>query len=353
MRGRVGRRIAPATIVLLVLLSVAAAPPVLWMVQPDRAEHFYRYLSTRVQDGSFWGPETRAGWVKSPENPVLGGPLGTVFDVALLKEGGAYRMWFSWRPEESIALAESADGIRWTEPAIVLRPNRASGWEDSVNRPVVVRRPDGYHMWYTGQAGGRSWIGYARSADGITWTRTGDVPVLSPEREWEGVAVMCPHVLYDDQKGIYRMWYSAGEQNEPDAIGYATSRDGRNWSKAPGPVLAPDRNHAWESHKVTGSQVVYLDGWYYMFYIGFRAMDIAAIGLARSADGIAGWEKHPQNPIIRRGSGWGSWDRDSVYKPFAVLDGDRWLLWYNGRRAGFEQIGVAFHEGRRPGFDSP
>ena len=55
--------------------------------------------------------ETSAGWRKYEQNPVLGGKLGTCFDVSVLKEGDKYRMWFSWRPKKSIALVESRDGI--------------------------------------------------------------------------------------------------------------------------------------------------------------------------------------------------------------------------------------------------
>ena len=42
---------------------------------------------------------------------------------------------------------------------------------------------------------------------------------------------MCPHVLWDEQQKLFRMWYSGGEQYEPDAIGYATSPDGLKWTK--------------------------------------------------------------------------------------------------------------------------
>src|SRR5262245_60165452 len=78
---------------------------------------------------------TAAGWVTSPKSPVLGGPLGTCFDVAVLREGGTYRLYFSWRPKRSIALVESTDGVTWGKPSVVLGPNQASGWEDDVNRP--------------------------------------------------------------------------------------------------------------------------------------------------------------------------------------------------------------------------
>ena len=36
--------------------------------------------------------ETTAGWAKSPKSPVLGGDLGTCFDISVLKEGDTYRM---------------------------------------------------------------------------------------------------------------------------------------------------------------------------------------------------------------------------------------------------------------------
>ncbi len=59
-------------------------------------------------------------------------------------------------------------------------------------------------------------IGYATSADGKTWRRMSDKPVLSPDKPWEKVAVMCPHVLWDADAKQFRMWYSGGEQYEPE-----------------------------------------------------------------------------------------------------------------------------------------
>jgi predicted GH43/DUF377 family glycosyl hydrolase len=294
-------------------------------------------------------PETAGGWVKSKANPVLGGKLGTCFDVSLLNEGGRFRMWFSWRPRASVALVESNDGVHWGKPVIVLGPDKTTGWEDDVNRPIVLKRNNGYHLWYTGQAKGHSYIGYATSADARKWKRMSKKPVLSPEKPWEKVAVMCPHVLWDEQTRRYRMWYSGGEQGEPNAIGYATSPDGLRWTKrADNPVFRPDPRNGWEKDRVTACQVVRHRGWFVMFYIGFRDEAHAQIGLARSRDGITGWQRHPANPIIRPGKD--RWDHDAVYKPFALWDGKRWLLWYNGRRGGDEQIGLALHEGEDLGF---
>jgi predicted GH43/DUF377 family glycosyl hydrolase len=206
-------------------------------------------------------------------------------------------------------------------------------------------------MWYTGQARGHSWIGYAVSQDGRAWQRMRSRPVLSADSPWEKVAVMCPHVLYDDEAGVYRMWYSGGEQNEPNAIGYATSEDGVKWTKhKSNPVFQPDPANPWEKDRVTGCQVIRWRDWYLMFYIGFRDEAHAQIGLARSRNGIAGWQRHPANPLIRPGKD--KWDHDAAYKPYAIFDGRRWLLWYNGRKGSVEQIGLVVHEGEELDFGS-
>jgi predicted GH43/DUF377 family glycosyl hydrolase len=306
-------------------------------------------ISTLPADEQPRAVETTAGWVKYSGNPVLGGKLGTCFDVSVLKEGDTYRMWFSWRPKKSIALTESKDGVAWSEPVIAIGPNDRTDWESDLNRPVVIKNGGRYQMWYTGQARGKSWIGHATSMDAKTWKRESDKPVLSATEPWEKVAVMCPHVLFDDKAKQYRMWYSGGEQYEPNAIGHATSPDGLTWKKnSANPVFTPDPKNGWEKDRVTACQVIPRGDGYVMFYIGFRDQHTAQIGLARSRDGITDWQRHPANPIIRPGPN--RWDHDAVYKPYAIHDGKKWLLWYNGRKGGVEQIGMAQHEGEDLGF---
>jgi predicted GH43/DUF377 family glycosyl hydrolase len=300
----------------------------------------------------------RAGWQKHPASPVLGGDLGTCFDISMLAENGCYRMWFSWRPKKSLALTESRDGVHWSEPVIVLEPRETpQGWESDLNRPGVVKRGDVYHMWYTGQRHGTqdldrdggSYLFYATSPDGVRWERASLEPVLVPEEPWEKVALMCPSVLWDEEAGLFKMWYSGGEQYEPNAFGYATSPDGLHWSKHPrNPIFKADPASAWEQHKVGGCHVLRHAGWYWMFYIGYWDEDTAQIGIAHSKDGVGGWERHPLNPVIAPTEG--GWDGEATYKPFVLFDGQRWRLWYNGRRGHSEQIGLAIHEGEDLGF---
>ena len=131
---------------------------------------------------------------------------------------------------------------------------------------------------------------------------------------------------------------------EPDAIGLATSADGRIWSRASrAPVFTRGPAGAWDRDRVAGCQALVHDGWIVLFYIGYTDMHTAAIGVARSRDGLSGWQRLSANPIVKPGSGW---DADAVYKPYAIWDGSQWMLWYNGRVGGLEQIGVARHRGQ-------
>ncbi len=153
-------------------------------------------------------------------------------------------------------------------------------------------------------------------------------------------------VLREDDK--FRMWYSGGEQYEPNAIGYATSPDGMQWTKHhENPVFDRNQDNAWEKHKVTACQVIRESDWYVMFYIGFADEHTAQIGIARSRDGVTGWQRHPDNPILRARLNKDAWDYDACYKPYAIFRDGRWLLWYNGRKGSVEQIGLATHLGRK------
>lgn len=289
---------------------------------------------------------TQGGWKKLSENPLLGGELGTCFDIAMMQEAGKILLYFSWRDKDNISLCTSEDGIHWDTPQTCIEPRpTASGRENALNRPSVVKTGSIYHMWYTGQfkpgqADGTSDIFHAVSEDGVHFVRTGDDPVLQADQPWEKQAVMCPSVLWDAESKRFRMWYSGGEQYEPTAIGYAESSDGLVWTKFPqNPIFQAEPSLTWEQHKAAGCQVLWCEGWYWMFYIGYHNEHYAQIGLARSKDGITNWERSSLNPIIAPDEN--AWDGEACYKPFVLQIGSHWMLWYNGRRGSKEQIGAA------------
>jgi len=298
-------------------------------------------------------PPGNGGWRKYEGNPVLGDEkLGTCFDIFVTEETDGYRMYFSWRPRKSLAVVTSPDGIRWSEPRVILEPRLDTGWEDDLNRNCIVKRADGYHMWYTGQAfSAHSWIGYATSPDGYNWKRVSDAPVLFPERPFEGASVMNPCAHWDEAQRRWRMWYSGGETYEPNVLCYAESADGIHWEKrASNPVFVCNKRHPYEQDRVAGCHVFERDGWYYLFYIGYEDIDTARICAARSPDGLTRWQRHPANPLVSPSPG--EWDADACYKPFVLWqpENQRWVLWYNGRRKHAEYIGMVIHDGYDLGF---
>ena len=284
---------------------------------------------------------------KYPGNPVLGGPeLGTCFDVLVTRDGGRYRMDFSWRPKGSLAVSFSDDGVHWSYPEITLAPNLDSGWEDQLNRNAVLKIDGKYKMWYTGQARGHSYIGYAESDDGIHFNRPLTDPVMISEYPWEGFSVMNPSVLYEN--GIYRMWYASGETYEPNVLAYAESEDGITWKKARiNPIVTREPGNIYEQDRVGGCQVLHTDDMgYLMFYIGYENIDLARICMARSANGITRWERSESNPIVSPTPG--EWDADACYKPSVLWNEEKgeWMLWYNGRHGTDEFVGLVIKKGR-------
>ena len=291
------------------------------------------------------------GWEVIGDRPVLGPGLGTVNDPFVIREEGRYKMWFSWRKGRVIAYTESRDGLVWDNVQVVLTAVTGSDWEGhEVCRPTVLKTDGMYYMWYTGMMfpteinTARSCIGFATSTDGIVWERRKD-PVLVPEAGWEQIAVCQPHVLREED-GLFRMWYAAGRQHEPDAVGTAVSRDGIRWEKCPeNPVFGPDPEHYWEMGKVSSPFIMKADGWYYLFYQGMDGDLIAGEGLARSRDGIHNWQRHPSNPISAGKDG--NWDWLGTRKVSLVREQDGYRMWYTGGMREGQAIGVAVH----PGFD--
>ena len=286
-------------------------------------------------------------FIKHENNPVMGGPeMGTCFDVYVTRENGRYRMDFSWRPKKSLAVTFSDDGIHWEEPQITLAYDETTGWEDDLNRNCVLNIDGKYKMWYTGQARGFSFIGYAESDDGIHFHRVLSEPVLISERAWEGFSVMNPCVLYED--GKYRMWYAAGETYEPNVLAYAESDDGIHWVKSRiNPIYTAEPSNLYEQNRVGGCQVMKTeDMGYVMFYIGYENIHKAQICVARSQNGITQWQRSSLNPVVSPTPE--AWDGDACYKPSFLWNQEtqQWMLWYNGRNGAPEYIGLATKDGR-------
>lgn len=277
--------------------------------------------------------EAVAGWSKYSQDSLanLGGSFGVMFDAWVIKESATYIMYVSSRNRSRIERATSSDGINWSAPTGCLATDALG----ATSRCSVVHKPDDtWHMWYTVQQGTTMWINYAKSSDGgVTFTKD-TANVLTATETWEtqvSAAVSQPIVLWDAGASKFKMWYSAGDSYEPFAVGYAESSNGTTWTKEPtNPVFGPDTTRVWEQNRVAGGHVLVDGGYYVMFYISYESGSAATISVARSLDGKTNWERHANNPLIRRSPLADKQSAGGIYRPTVVKETGGWKMWFNG-----------------------
>lgn len=161
---------------------------------------------------------------------------------SILKVRNQWCMWYNGRTDDAftgaVGLATSEEGLNWTKynNGIPVFEHGAPGTFDStkVDHPAVLRFDGQYHMWYTaGDDRSAYTIGYARSPDGIQWTRQNDArPVLGPGQKgrFDDQAVLHPAVVRDDS-GKLHMWYNGVGPQQSFRVGHATSGDGIHWER--------------------------------------------------------------------------------------------------------------------------
>ncbi|WP_088627062.1 glycosyltransferase [Fibrobacter sp. UWB5] len=307
-----------------------------------KAEQF-AYQRGLNQQHCYDFPAESNGWKKLNRSPVYGNELtGTIFDPFVMNYGDSFLMVASERKSGNLISLHSKDGVRWSRPSTILHGVKNS-WETVVNRACVINVCGTWHLWYTGQNNGKGCIGHLTSNNLRQFKRPAtSKPILSPTLKAEGRSVMNPCVLWDEQKRVFRMWYAAGENYEPDAIFYAESIDGDKWEKFDRPVLTKIESREWELYKVGGCDVKLLaDGSYIMYYIGYQNLDVARICFATSKDGLE-WCRSENNLCIAPSKD--SWDAHACYKPAVVIKENKELMWYNGRKNNCEYIGLAVKE---------
>jgi predicted GH43/DUF377 family glycosyl hydrolase len=139
--------------------------------------------------------------------------------LCVLAEDGRFRAWYwsceSWTSEGEwlhyntvIRHAESANGIDWkASDTVCIRPTGPD--EYALGRPWVIRHAGGFQMWYSIRSRARiSYrIGYAESADGISWTRKDEEAGIAPSASgWDSEMICHPCVV--DVNGRRYMFYN-------------------------------------------------------------------------------------------------------------------------------------------------
>jgi predicted GH43/DUF377 family glycosyl hydrolase len=306
--------------------------------------------------------------------------LASVF-FAIVVLGGAV-LW--WTLPRSFPIVFSFDTMTWTKE-VVLNPSQGSNVavEPSVlydgSPQILVDRTSVFKMWYRqfDQARNRAMVVcYAESGDGKAWVKYSGNPVLNDSdgshpcpfvlrhngtfflyvhcsemvridryvssnglrwtKDKVGALVLGARGSWDDgnlgnvcvwveNSHDWKMIYEAKSSMEPWKLGYATSEDGKNWTKYPHPVLQ-------DTGSCGGPYVYKLNETYYMWYhcCANKYGLPTDICLAASRNLIT-WTKHPKNPVLNRTEAWeGSAGYEGqVADPSVLLvEGSVWI-WYS------------------------
>jgi putative cell wall-binding protein len=255
--------------------------------------------------------------------------------------------------------ANSPDGLSWQYGNVILSNGTAGSWNaNNVYWASVVREPTStpaYRIYYTGNGGSGDW---ARNAIGYgTWSGTGggtdlgrildrsNPPVRFDTNQVAGAAV----IRTSDATSPWTMLYGGRAASDLVwRIGYATSPDGRSWTKRDGTadavrksVLPLGAGGSFDASGTSAPSVAALDAsatGYAMWYEGTSASGVSAIGLATATAGaLQSWSRYGQ---VLAPSG-GGFDAFGVSHPSVVTSGTDWRMYYAGFDGGRWRIGVA------------
>jgi hypothetical protein len=223
----------------------------------------------------------------------------------------------NWAREEQPILSGMTDRVGWRNV--------------QVYNPTVIRVNGLYKMWFLGNNTATRTndmnLGYAESEDGLNWEEHSDNPILKQEDLPWGGAWQTPHVMYDSDVNLFKMWFimSDSKRDEHNAVifneqwlGYATSPDGIAW------------NVKSESLGLMGRRPCVLkenQGLYRMWMNSapdpdgdFRSAATHIFGFT-SEDGIA-WSRDEMPAVSATDK------LKSVVYPFVVRDGGDHTMWY-------------------------
>lgn len=116
--------------------------------------------------------------------------------------------------DDALSRLGATVGVNWTNRANTNIYQSIDGNTDSkgIANPVVIKEGNTYKMWYSGLGVDDKWrVIYATSEDGKSWSKPANNPVLIPTNTNENAldrdGVKVVSVIYDPLEKRYKMWY--------------------------------------------------------------------------------------------------------------------------------------------------
>jgi hypothetical protein len=227
-------------------------------------------------------------WTTSGTASGLTSPRHTLVE----KIGESYRMWY-WNSAQIYSIgamrtATSADGLTWTgdQPLTQVGTSviNTTGWNRGTYGPAdVIYNAAGsdtivnptseatvwankYVMYYDGTTGGAESLGLAVSNDGVNWQgyNGGSAAVFAGTGvtgDWD-MDYASRGTIIKESADAYHLWYSGGAGAVDHGIGYASSTDGINWTRADEPIFHKTDGVAWRSNRTYTPMVIGNQMWF-------------------------------------------------------------------------------------------
>lgn len=320
-------------------------------------------------------------WVRYKDNPIFTkNPTSGTWDyyftnspyIAINIDGtpyqdgnGNYYMYYSGSGnadgrvynEDRVGLALSKDLVNWTRIDPVIAPldhtheglvldfGAGGAWDDSdVQIGAIIVKDGTFHMWYTGNANSASddtALGYASSVDGKNWTKYAGNPILNNGIGDDNDDLYAPYVIFDSETNEWKMWYigqrSAGSPNF--GVMYATAPADEPWN-----MTKYSAYYVYtRGTENTWGPYVWKDSptSYHMVFSNYGVSE-TNFHHATSSDGI-NWA---YDGIIFNGEA-GEWD-ENIYWLSQIQVNGLWYTYYRGDDGAVGAIGLAISNERVP-----
>jgi hypothetical protein len=306
-----------------------------------------------------WSDEPSPSAWKVSASSVFIGQYGCASDPTVLRFEQGYRMYYTGLDPESgrtvLCLAESADGLQWTEATTdkrlkgLILAGRNGEWDENLESAFVIQVGKEYRLYYSGYRdsgdpakGFPASLGMATSTDGIRFTRRQKQPLLSPLKDSYDHHALYSPVVVKTKEG-YAMVYCghayAGKKPGVRLLG-ATSADGLKWKRLPKPVLEGSAVGDWGRDGVAEPALVETETGWSLYFTGL-AEENRVIGLAAGRSPFGPFQVKKE-PIIEPKPG--SFADRQVLAPTVLMDGGRSRMWLLGTRVGSEEISIGYAE---------